>query len=456
MSAPVRVAVIGGGVTGLCAAHRLATEGHEVIVFEAAEVVGGLASGFTQSSWEWPLERFYHHLFESDACIRGLTREIGMGDRLFFRRPATTQWWHGKAYPLDSASAILRFPGMPVKDRIRFGAALAYLKFAVNNWQALEKTTATRWSRRVFGRRAYDALLQPLLEGKFGPGYEEVNMAWLWARFKARTPRLGYFEGGFQAFVDALGQAASNKGAAVITRALVDELAPRPGGGWIVRTGGEAHAVDAVISTTSPGLLARMTPELPPDYLASLSSLRSLGAVVVTLALSRELTGGAYWVNVPKRQFPFLAVVEHTNFISPEHYGGQRLVYCGDYVDAGHEYFSLSLEEMLERFLPALVAINADFDRSWVLGAWMHREKYAQPIVPVNHSRNIPAISTPLSGLFWASMSHVYPWDRGTNFAVELGEKAAAEVIRQIQTGSVRPAAPERREAQTGQPAKSS
>jgi hypothetical protein len=50
--------------------------------------------------------------------------------------------------------------------------------------------------------------------------------------------------------------------------------------------------------------------------------------------------------------------------------------------------------------------------------------------VGLNHSRNIPPIATPLAGLYWASMSQVYPWDRGTNFAVELGQKAAGELLK--------------------------
>jgi hypothetical protein len=43
----------------------------------------------------------------------------------------------------------------------------------------------------------------------------------------------------------------------------------------------------------------------------------------------------------------------------------------------------------------------------------------------VDHARNIPEIKTPIPGLYLASMSQVYPWDRGTNYAVEIGRKAA-------------------------------
>lgn len=133
-------------------------------------------------------------------------------------------------------------------------------------------------------------------------------------------------------------------------------------------------------------------------------------------------------MNMPKDEFPFLALVEHTNMMDSKHYGGDHLIYCGDYLEPSHEYFRLSQEELLERFLPALKKVNPSFDRSWVRASWLHREVYAQPIVPVNHSRNIPALATPLRGLFWASMSQVYPWDRGTNFAVELGQRVAREV----------------------------
>jgi protoporphyrinogen oxidase len=156
-----------------------------------------------------------------------------------------------------------------------------------------------------------------------------------------------------------------------------------------------------------------------------------MGAVVMVIALKRRLTENFYWMQgMHKGEFPFLTLVEHTNFIEREHYGGDHLLYCGDYLPPDHEYFRLSQEALLERFLPALTRFNPDFRPDWVRKTWLHREPYAQPIVGLNHSRNIPPIATPLAGLYWASMSQVYPWDRGTNFAVELGQKAAGELLK--------------------------
>jgi protoporphyrinogen oxidase len=116
---------------------------------------------------------------------------------------------------------------------------------------------------------------------------------------------------------------------------------------------------------------------------------------------------------------------EHTNFVSPEHFGGDHLIYCGDYLSPDHDYFRLTEGELLDRFAAALPRFNPKFDRSWIKKTWLFRETYAQPIPPINHSKNIPDIRTPLKGLYFASMSHVYPWDRGTNYAVEIGRRTA-------------------------------
>src|SRR5689334_1192049 len=103
----MKIAIVGAGIAGLTAAHDLARDGHRIVVYEAGAQAGGLASGFRDERWDWPLERFYHHLFETDAAIRGLVGTIGFGDRLFFRAPVTAQWWHGRGYALDGPLPVL-------------------------------------------------------------------------------------------------------------------------------------------------------------------------------------------------------------------------------------------------------------------------------------------------------------------------------------------------------------
>jgi protoporphyrinogen oxidase len=201
----------------------------------------------------------------------------------------------------------------------------------------------------------------------------------------------------------------------------VERIGPLAEGGLRLDTPAGVERFDQCLATTSPALLARLAPDLPESYLQGLLSLKSMGAVVMVLALKERLSEqGYYWYNLPKSAgFPFLALVEHTNFIPPENFGGEHIVYIGDYLEPEHEYFKLSQQELLERFLPALTHFNPRFSPDWVRKSWLFRTKYAQPVPLVNHSRNIPPIQTPIPGLFFASMSQVYPWDRGTNFAVQ-------------------------------------
>jgi Protoporphyrinogen oxidase len=426
----LNIGIIGAGIAGLTAAYELAHAGHKVTVYEAAPIAGGLASGFRgESSWDWPLERFYHHFFQTDKALLSLANTIGFGDKTFFRSPVTAHMANGRLSPFDTPLNMLLFPDLPIISRLRFGFAGAYLKYVTNDWRKLEQTTAVEWARRWMGQQAYDVIWKPMLEGKFGAYASEVNMAWLWARVKARSFKLGYFEGGFQAFVDALLNTIKRMGVDVRLATPVEAL-ERSEKVWKLSAGGCQSEYDRVVVTGAPRLLSKLAPDLPKDYLGQLSELKSLGAVVLVLALKQKLTD-YYWIQgMQKPEYPFLALVEHTNFIDAKHYGGDHLVYCGDYLPADHEYFRMTQDQLIERFLPAISRFNPNFKPDWIKGAWLQREPYAQPVVTRNHSKRIPPLATPLEGLYWASMSQVYPWDRGTNFAVELGQDVAREVLK--------------------------
>jgi protoporphyrinogen oxidase len=423
----MNTAIIGAGYAGLSAAYDLAKAGHKVTIFESADHVGGLAAGFKEPHWDWSVEAYYHHWFASDKHMLGLIEELGLSDKVLFPRPYTVLLHKGKWYPFDSILKALLYPGLGFGiNKIRFGFVGLYLRLT-NNWRSLERVTVDEWMRKWAGDEVYEMMWEPLVIGKFGETYaKQVPMAWLWARLKARTTRLGTYVGGFQAFADDFADILQKMGVTLHLKTPVKSIAPDESG-LTIETSQASQTFDQGLVTTSPALLAKMAPNLPEDYLKGLLALKSMGAVVMTLSLKHQVSEqGYYWFNVPSDAgYPFLAMVEHTNYVSPEHFGGEHILYCGDYLETDHEYFSLSQEELVERFIPAIQRINPKFERGWINKVWLHRTKYAQPVPFVNHSKNIPPVMTPIQGLFFASMSQVYPWDRGTNFAVEIGRKAA-------------------------------
>lgn len=432
------IAIIGAGLAGMSAAWDLVRAGHTVTVYEATDRVGGLAAGFKDENWDWQLEKFYHHWFEGDSEMLGLIEEIGHKDKVIFPRPKTSFWIDGEIIRSEiEPISVLMLP-MSLMGKLKFMFGGAFLKLTPF-WKMLEKFTADAWMREYMGEEGYERFFKTLMIGKFGKYYDKVNMAWMWSRVKARSLRLGNFEGGFQNCLDLLAEAIQAKGATICLSSPVEKI-DLDGMNPTITVNGETHTVDHVISTTSPKIMLKMTPRLEETaYGDQMNALKSIGGLCVVFALKNKLMNdGTYWLNLPavspdhnENEFPYLALVEHTNFLDKAHYGGDNIVYCGDYVEPEHEYFQMSEEELVEHFLPSLKKVNPNFERDWVRKWWVWRAPYAQPVPMVNHSYNIPDLQTPLPNVLWASMSQIYPWDRGTNFSVELGRRVARIIMGQ-------------------------
>ncbi len=425
-----KAAIIGAGIGGLAAAYELKKKGYAVTIYEKGNHPGGLAGGFYHENWDWSVEFFYHHWFKSDKAILNLIKELGMQKKVRFLRPKTVMYHQGNFYPLDSVGAVLTFPGFSWFEKMRFGFVTAYIRFLAG-WHALEKYTAHAWLLKYYGEKIYKINFEPMLHGKFGEYYQQVPMSWFWARFKARSSMLGTYVGGFQAFFDDFAQKLIEKGVSIQFNSSVEKIAQCDGDTVAVKVSNSEYLYDKVLVTTSPASLATLTPDLPEGYKQKVFQSKSIGAVVLLLSITHPLSKEKYyWYNLPKsKEFPFLSLVEHTNFLSPDQFGGDHLVYCGDYLPPEHEYFKLSKEELIDRFVPSLQKINKEFKKGWIKESWLFKQPYAQPIPFLNHSKNILDIKTPLKNVFLITMSQVYPWDRGTNYAVDLVEKALDTIL---------------------------
>lgn len=428
----MKIAVVGAGVAGLTAALRLAQRGHEVHVFERGEKPGGLAAGFPVGPSS--LEKFYHHLFLSDHAILDLCREIGVSSRLHWLESRMGFTFQGKLYPFGTPMELLRFQPLPLWERFWFGVIAFYLG-KVKNWRKYESITAAEWMRRFAGPKTWEILWRPLLKGKFGPYFDRVAMAWLWARIHVRASsrggvkeRLGYFKGGFDVFHEALARAVQAAGAKVHFRASIEKILTEKETFQAVEIEGQGREhFDRLIFTGGTPLLLKLCPGLPEEYRKKVSSLPFLGAQCLILSLKQPFSS-LYWINVADEEIPALALIEHTNFAPPEWYGGRRLMYIGNYLEAGHPFFQKNAQELFEIFYPHLRKINPNFDRSWVEEMWLFQDFYAQPVIPLHYSRLRPTPETPLRHLYLANMALVYPQDRGTNYAVEVGHLVARRI----------------------------
>jgi len=335
------------------------------------------------------------------------------------------------------------------------GLAVVWLQRRHKRVEPFEDITAREWIVRNMGRSAYDVVWGPLLRAKFGARRaDDISMAWLWSKLtlrrqiqgeQAREELLGYPRGSFETIFRRLAELIEEKGGRVLIDSPAAAVA-RDERGFLVtpgaassfraghdprryETGGEPERYDAVLATVPSdvfeALLApSLAEEVGDEYLARVRDAEYHTALCVLMEVDRRVTD-SYWTNICDPDIPFIGVIEHTNFVDPERYDGRRFLYVANYVEAGDPLLDLGLDDLLAAYEPGLRRINPGWSRAWVKQAWRFVEPSAQPIVTAGYPRRMPPLRTPVPGLVLANTTQVYPEDRGTNYAVRLGDEAA-------------------------------
>lgn len=428
--------VIGAGMAGLAAADGLRHRSRSVTVIEAAPGVGGLARAIRVAGE--PIEPYYHHLFPQDRETRELIERLGLADRLEWRKGPMAILHDGHTFPFDSPLDLLRFAPLSPIDRLRAGFATG-VQLIRPDRRRLDRTAVSLEGPRWFGRRGYETLWRPLLEAKFGPHADAVAMAWLVARIRQRGgsrgatgDRLGYLRGSLGSLAEAYAARLVADGAQLRTATRVRALR-RDGARWQVELDGPdgpaSVTAPVVIAAVSGPILERLV-ELPPAYAAAIRAIPYRGIVCALLELSRPVSP-YYWVNVTDRLgLGCVGIIEHTNFVPADRYGGRALVYLAHYVDRDEPTWSATPDELVDAAIPAMRALNPAFERNWILGMHINRDPFAQPVPLVEGPMPVLPVETGLPGLFHASLAHVYPDDRGVSKALALGARVAGVALK--------------------------
>ncbi len=426
----MKVGIVGAGVAGLAAANVLRERGHEVVIFEGRHEVGGQVVTFPVGGE--PLECFYHHIFTNDTTVIRYIEELGLGEHLKWIEPRNAHFVKGRMYPFVTPLDLLKFTAIPLVSRVRLGLAAVWLRRQRDGIQRYEGVTARKWMERAVGKKAFNAFWGPLLKGKFADQADNVGMVWLWnkvyLRFASRKgsgakESLGYLEGSFRRYYVALADRLTGAGVEIRLNTNVERIEVAGGAVRGIHAGGEFHEFDQVLMTTPNIITRRIAPDLPADYAEILDRVRYQWATCLILALDRPLTP-YYWLSIGD-DLPFVACIEHTNFMPKERYGDNHVVYLSNYVAPGHPVLEMDAEAVFATYLEGIKKLNPRFEESWVREKWFFKDPGGQPVITTHYSRSIPEMRTGIDGLYLSNTTQVYPEDRGQNYSLLLGEKVA-------------------------------
>jgi protoporphyrinogen oxidase len=438
----IDVVIVGAGFTGLSAAFELARKGFKVTVVEQEREPGGLAGSFLIGE-NRTLEKFYHHWFTSDQYIMNLVRELGREHDILWHASSTGMYHAHRIFRLSRPTDLLAFTPLSIMSRLRLG----YMTLAarrVKNWRLLEGYTAKDWLLNHCGEQAYRIVWEPLLLGKFGEHAEEVSAVWLWNKLKLRGGSRGrsgqevlaYYKGGFSALAaQIVADVTKNGGDIQLQTSALSVHAESGRIVGLVTSKGFVPARAVLLTVPLPLAANLVAHACTSDYIESLRRIRYLANICIVLELKRSLSS-MYWLNVNDTSFPFVGIIEHTNFEPTTTYDGRHIVYLSKYLPSSGRLYNLPDCEAMGVAVDALRRMFSGFSGTDVIQFHVWRADYAQPIIERHYSRLIPTLETPITNLFLASMAQIYPEDRGTNYAVRDGRAAAGTIAHRLKYSS--------------------
>ncbi|MBC8093211.1 MAG: FAD-dependent oxidoreductase [Pseudonocardia sp.] len=422
------VVVVGGGISGLAAAHRLVRAGQDVTLLEASGQLGGLGTFFEREGRT--VERFYHCVMPTDEHLLPLLDDLGLRDTVRWRPTTMGMVEAGQRYPFNTALDLLRFTPLTLVQRIRFGVVSLLLRF-LGRGRDLDHLRIEDWLRRLYGDVIWERMFSPMMGSKFGPAFGDVPALYLWQRLgrEKNVATRGYPSGGYSSIIAGLRASIEDAGGTIRTAAPVASLDARADGVTVELDSGEQVDADWAISTLPlPTLRAVATPALAPAL--PTVQLAYQGVVNVLFFLRRPLDGH-YWAPVLHSDTEFDGVIEMSTLNGT--HDGHHLAYAMHYCDRGGDLYLTPDEEIARRWTAQLLATYPDrVDIGDVAEVRVFKAPFVEPVYPLGYADAKPAAEVPGTRLMLATTAQIYPEVTSWNSSTGLSNRVVDDLLARI------------------------
>lgn len=425
-----RIAVLGAGPMGLAVAYQLARDGHQPVVFEADDRVGGMTAAFDFSGLS--IERYYHFHCISDHAFLQVLEELGLSPKMHWVETKMGYWYQNRLQAWGNPVALLKFRGLSLVAKFRYGLH-AFLSTKRNDWTPLDNQDAATWIRRWVGAEAWEVLWRRLFEYKFYDYSDNLSAAWIWSRirrigrsrYSLFREKLGYLDGGSETLLQGMKQDIEANGGQIRLKSPVNRVVIENGQVTGVEVDGSVEHFDKVISTIPLPYVPRIMPDLPADVLKRFSELKNVAVVCVIVKLRKALTEN-FWLNTNDPDMDIPGLVEYSNLRPLD----QHIVYVPFYLPGEHPTFAEPDQAFLDKVQRYLKKINPTLSDEDFIELRASRYRYAQPICEPGYLSRLPPVEQSIKGLWIADTSYYYPEDRGISESLGFGRQMARDATQ--------------------------
>jgi len=425
-----KIAVLGAGPMGLAVAYQLARDGYKPVIFEADDRVGGMTAAFDFSGLM--IERYYHFHCISDHAFLKVLDELSLSHQMHWVETKMGYWFKGKLQPWGNPVALLRFKGLSLVAKFRYGLH-AFLCTKRNDWKPLDNLEATAWIKRWVGAEAYEVLWRRLFDYKFYEHTNNLSAAWIWSRIrrigKSRynlfKEKLGYIEGGSNTLLQALKKDIESNGGKIMLSSPVSKVVIDSKKVIGIEIDGKLQKFDKVISTIPLPYIPSLIPDLPKDILLKFKAQKNIAVVCVIVKLKKPLTEN-FWLNTNDDEMDIPGIVEYTNLRPLD----QHIVYVPFYMPGEHPKFKEDNLVFINKVRRYMQKINPHLRDDDFIDMRASRYRYAQPICDPGYLNKLPPVALPIEGLWVADTSYYYPEDRGISESIAFGRNLARTIAK--------------------------
>ena len=428
-----RIAVLGGGISGLTMALRLSHEGHEVTLIEGSSQLGGLGTFFEHEGRSF--EKFYHCMLPSDGPLLELLEWLGLREEVYWKPSSFAYACQSEIFPLNTPADLLRFKPLSFLDRLRVGATGAWGRIVSD--RGLDDITTAEWLGRLSGAGAFKKFWQPMLEAKFGDRYADVPALWFWTRFnrekgESKGEVKGYIRGGYQRITQQCAKKLRSLGATLRLNTPIKRVDLDAEGDPIVVTAAGEESFDQVVVTLPwPGFAKTAGDSLRAASAGRIDwGIDFQGVINCVFFLRRQLTKH-YWLATPEPEFPFDGIIETSTLTDEADRGpGRHVVYLTKYLHRDDARFAATEDQIGAQWWAGLQRLFPDLREEDIEARHIFRAPFVEPIYTRGYGKRRPPEELVSGKVFLATTAQVYPTVTSWNGSVIQANRTLAAMQR--------------------------
>lgn len=420
--------IVGGGIMGLTLAHRLAQQGHQVTLFEAAPEVGGLASSWKIHTFEW--DKFYHVILLSDLHTRNILKDLQLDESIEWVETKTGFYTNGTLYSMSNTVEFLSFPPLSLIDKFRLGLTI-FVASKLKNWKKLERIPVETWLTRWSGKNTFNKIWLPLLRAKLGESYKQTSTAFIWATiqrmYAARRSGLkkemfGYVRGGYAQILKSFEAKLVSEGVVIKTGHQAAEISTGESSSPLLKfTNGYEDSFDQVIVTLPSRISVNVVKGLSDLETEKHKNIEYLGVICASVVLSRPISP-YYVTNITDTWVPFTGVIEMSSLVDKKNFGGDSLLYLPKYLKPDDPLFNATDKEIEDLFLGALRKMYPFLGEDDIKYVGIARARNVFALSTLGYSENLPEIKTSVPGVYILNSAHITNGTLNVNETIQVAE----------------------------------